>query len=140
MTRERFEQIQREFRLATMRELSYGCGDATLLLWGETITALKEAQIERDAAIADINNLIDLNKRKDEVSRLRDQVNDLRKGHDRYETARRLSPAQWVDVWKLNISTGKPFDEIIDDLRPFVRSNDPLMGHIAANAAERGGV
>lgn len=45
----------------------------------------------------------------------------LRKGHDRYETSRRLSPAQWADAWKLNISTGKPFDEIIDDLRPFVR-------------------
>jgi len=44
-----------------------------------------------------------------------------RLGYERYETARRMNPAQWADAWKLNISTGKSFDEIIDDLRPFVR-------------------
>lgn len=45
----------------------------------------------------------------------------LRVGFDRYETARRMSPQQWVDAWKLNLSTGKPFDEIVDNLKPFLR-------------------
>ena len=38
----------------------------------------------------------------------------LKVGHDRYEIARRMNPRQWADAWKLNLSTGKPFDEIID--------------------------
>lgn len=44
-------------------------------------------------------------------------------GYKRYETARRMNPRQWADAWKLNTTTGKPFDEIIDDLRPFMVPN-----------------
>ena len=51
---------------------------------------------------------------------MEDEIERLRAGHDRYETARRMNPKQWADAWKLNISTGKPFDEIIDNLRPFM--------------------
>ena len=40
---------------------------------------------------------------------------------DRYELIRRLSPRDFSDIYQLNISTGKPFDEIIDNLLPFVR-------------------
>lgn len=46
----------------------------------------------------------------------------LRIGFERYETARRMSPRQWADAWTLSISTGKGFDEIVDDLRPFLRT------------------
>lgn len=49
-----------------------------------------------------------------------DEIERLRLGHQRYEIARRMNPRQWADAWKLNLSTGKPFDEIIDDLGPFV--------------------
>ena len=55
-----------------------------------------------------------------ELAELRAQVEQYRQGHERYETARRMNPQQWKDAWKLNVSTGKPFDEIIDDLRPFM--------------------
>lgn len=48
------------------------------------------------------------------------QMAQYHKGHERYETARRMSPHQWKDAWLLNRNTGKPFDEIIDDLRPFM--------------------
>ena len=48
------------------------------------------------------------------------ELAELRLAAERYETARRMNPRQWADVWKLNISTGKPFDEIIDNLRPFM--------------------
>lgn len=48
-------------------------------------------------------------------------VERLRIGYDRYETVRLLSVPQFQDAYVLNRRTGKPFDEIIDDLRPFMR-------------------
>jgi len=56
------------------------------------------------------------------------ELERLRLGYERYETARRMNPQQWADAWKLNISTGKAFDEIIDDLRPFVRTKTEVAG------------
>lgn len=47
------------------------------------------------------------------------EIARLRVGYDRYETVRRMNVQQFKDAWKLNIQTGKPFDEIIDQLRPF---------------------
>ena len=47
------------------------------------------------------------------------ELSELRKAADRYETARRMSAAQWAAAWELNIKLGKPFDEIIDNMRPF---------------------
>lgn len=38
---------------------------------------------------------------------------------ERYEIIRCMVPRQFQDAWTLNLRTGKPFDEIIDDLRPF---------------------
>jgi hypothetical protein len=57
------------------------------------------------------------------VAQLERQVEELRIGHARYEAARRMNPRQWADAWHLNTSTGKPFDEIIDDLMPFLKGN-----------------
>ena len=59
-----------------------------------------------------------------------DEIKRLRIGHDRYETARRMNPRQWADAWILNTSTGKPFDEIVDNLRPFMVPNAELRGAI----------
>ena len=77
------------------------------------------------------------------VSVMEDEIERLRAGHDRYETARRMNPQQWADAWKLNLSTGKPFDEIIDNLRPFMMGPNvefsggaPLYG--AASAGTQG--
>ena len=73
----------------------------------------------------------------DEIERLTNKLASLycvngalRTGHDRYETARRMNQRQWADAWKLNLSTGKPFDEIIDDMRPFMVPNAELRGAI----------
>lgn len=41
------------------------------------------------------------------------------KGHDRYEVARLMTPGQWAYACRLNVTTGKPFDQIIDELAPF---------------------
>jgi hypothetical protein len=49
-----------------------------------------------------------------------DVIERLQIGNERYEIARRMNPSQWADAYKLNVTTGKPFDEIIDDIRPFV--------------------
>ena len=62
------------------------------------------------------------------VAQLERQVEDLRIGHARYEAARRMNPRQWADAWHLNLTTGKPFDQIIDDLAPFMMQR--LAGRI----------
>lgn len=43
-----------------------------------------------------------------------DEIKRLRSCCQRYETARRMNPQQWAEAWQLNITTGKPLDEIID--------------------------
>jgi hypothetical protein len=50
-------------------------------------------------------------------------IEEARVSHGRYETSRRMNPMQWADAWKLHITTGKPFDEIVDDMRPFMFPN-----------------
>jgi hypothetical protein len=66
-----------------------------------------------------------------------EEIERLRIGYRRYETARLMNPRAWSEAWNLNITTGKPFDEIIDELRPFVVPNarvnpgaegDPVSG------------
>lgn len=52
------------------------------------------------------------------------ELQRLRAVADRYETARLLNPRHWKDAWELSISTGKPFDDIIDDVRPFLRPDN----------------
>lgn len=49
-----------------------------------------------------------------------DQLAALRRAAERYETARRMNPIQWAAAWEVNMKTGKPFDEIIDNMRPFM--------------------
>ena len=49
------------------------------------------------------------------------EIERLRAGHERYETVRRMNAQQFTDAFTLSLRTGKPFDEIVDDLRPFVR-------------------
>lgn len=51
------------------------------------------------------------------------EIESLARGNDRYETARLLNPRAWQEAWQLNVSSGKPFDEIIDELKPFLRHN-----------------
>lgn len=48
------------------------------------------------------------------------EIRMLRKDAERYRTARCMTPHQWSAAWELNAATGKPFDEIIDNMRPFV--------------------
>ena len=52
-----------------------------------------------------------------------EELAPLRLACDRYETARRMNPRQWASAWDLNTATGKPFDEIIDDMRSFMMLN-----------------
>jgi hypothetical protein len=54
-----------------------------------------------------------------ELAACKTEAERYRKGHERYATARTMSSQQWKDAWMLSANTGKPFDEIIDDLKPF---------------------
>ena len=51
------------------------------------------------------------------------ELERLRLGADRYETARLLNPNQWKDTCAFSVATGEPFDELIDKLKPFLRPN-----------------
>ena len=64
---------------------------------------------------------IEAAKAKNPKVRKTTEIERLRLGYERYETARLMNPQMWADAWRLNISTGKAFDAIIDDLRPFIR-------------------
>ena len=50
-----------------------------------------------------------------------DEIERFRQGYERYETARLMKPSEWSEAWWRNITTGKSFDEIIDDMRPLMR-------------------
>lgn len=43
-------------------------------------------------------------------------MNELERDARRYQEVRRLKPAQFMQVWKANVESGIPFDEIIDCL------------------------
>lgn len=47
-----------------------------------------------------------------------------RKGHERYETVRRLTPRQFSDTWRVSITSGKPLDELVDDMMPAMSGGD----------------
>jgi hypothetical protein len=51
--------------------------------------------------------------------RIQKECAELRKDAERYRTARQMNPRMWKEACMLNLSSGKPFDEIIDDLKPF---------------------
>lgn len=65
-----------------------------------------------------------MGKTKDDLANmymrlLRETERDAKEA-ERYRTARCMTPHQWSAAWELNEATGKPFDEIIDNMRPFV--------------------
>jgi hypothetical protein len=98
-------------------------------LHGESVAIVKCTEFDR---MSNINNLIDVLRNtegwndhvvRDVMLKAADELERLSIGNDRYETARLMNPMAWQEAWQLNISTGKKFDEIIDDLKPFVRPN-----------------
>ena len=56
-----------------------------------------------------------------EVRRLTAERDTLRAAAARYETVCYLGPGAYSDACTLSRRTGKPVDEIIDQLRPFLR-------------------
>ena len=55
-----------------------------------------------------------------ELAALRERLGAAELGAKRYETLRRFNAQQFTDAFVLNRRTGKPFDEIVDDMRPFM--------------------
>ena len=59
-----------------------------------------------------------------ELAAAKDESERYREGFRRYETVRRMSVVQFKSAMMLNLSTGKPFDQIIDELAPFANKGD----------------
>jgi hypothetical protein len=51
-----------------------------------------------------------------------DKLNALIEDAQRYRIVRQMKPKEFDAAWWLNIRTGKPFDQIIDEMRPFYES------------------
>ena len=46
----------------------------------------------------------------------KDERDEYKIGHDRYEKLRRLSPMQFHELYEKNIKTGEHFDMLVDKL------------------------
>lgn len=57
------------------------------------------------------------------IAQLEHDLERANVGNRRYEVARRMNPRQWADAWHLSTRTGKPFDTIVDELRPHMKPN-----------------
>ena len=79
--------------------------------------------IETALKIADTSHFMTQNKAVLDV--LAAEVRRLQVSHKRYETLLRLNVPAFRALLEANLVIGKPFDELVDDLGPFMeRSRD----------------
>jgi hypothetical protein len=50
------------------------------------------------------------------AKKYKDERDEYKIGHDRYEKVRRLSPMQFHELYEKNIKTGEHFDKLVDKL------------------------
>jgi DNA polymerase III delta prime subunit len=50
------------------------------------------------------------------AKKYKDERDEYKIGHDRYEKLRRLSPMQFHELYEKNIKTGEHFDKLVDKL------------------------
>lgn len=58
-----------------------------------------------------------------EAASLRVDLAEAKADAERYQTVRRMHAQAFAEAYRLSINTGKPFDEIIDESRPFYFSS-----------------
>lgn len=56
---------------------------------------------------------------------LKAQAEEYRVGRDRYETLRLLNPHAFTELYALHLRGTKPFDQMVDELKPLVRPAAP---------------
>ena len=66
-----------------------------------------------------------IKKQRDEFVNQLEQFEKNKKDAARYETIRKLNAKQFADLYKVNISTSKPFDQLVDELAPFFARREP---------------
>jgi hypothetical protein len=50
------------------------------------------------------------------AKKYKDERDEYKIGHDRYEKLRRLSPMQFQELYEKNLKTGEHFDTLVDKL------------------------
>ena len=83
----------------------------------ELIAEQRESIARADARIAELERSVTI--RDTEIARLETDLEIARIGARRYEVARRMNVPQWKAAFDFNLRGLKPFDRIIDELRPF---------------------
>lgn len=80
---------------------------------------VKHAQELRNS-IADTDpNIMSDRELVEQPGKLKAQLDEYKKKAELYEIVRRMNPIAFKAAFQYNISTGKPFDEIISELKPF---------------------
>lgn len=67
------------------------------------------------ALLADLRAALGLGERVMQ-DQLVERARAIRRGHDRYEKLRRLSPAEFTRLWKTALVDKKKFDALVDSL------------------------
>ena len=74
----------------------------------EALIEVKDKDIENAREL--FQTAMDLSKK------YKDERDEYKIGHDRYEKLRRLSPIQFHELYEKNIKTGEHFDNLVDKL------------------------
>ena len=85
-----------------------------------------EIAARADARIAELEQSVTV--RDTEIARLETDLELARIGARRYEVARRMNVRQLIDARTMHMH-GKPFDEIMDELRPFMFPQEARAGN-----------
>lgn len=138
LTRLRAEVEREKKRRREIDDEAFGYSEQVAELRAENARLTDEqARLEAEKAEADANQIAAL----DLVSRIRVALGDNGRrmqdelisycaeavkdaprhkvGHDRYEKVRRMTPLRFQELWNANIMNGKPFDQLVDELKPF---------------------
>lgn len=64
----------------------------------------------------------DLAALQSENARLRAELERAKVDAERYEEVRKWNAVTFANAYEVNLRTGKPFDEIVDHMRPFTNA------------------
>lgn len=118
--------LKRQAAAVRMIDMSHVARAETMMqhaqvLHDQSNTAALESERQANAILTERIATLEsaLTVRDTEIARLEADLELARIGALRYEVARRMNVQQWIAAFELNLHGLKPFDQIIDELRPF---------------------